>query len=44
MLAKSRILKLKTLAKYDTISIIIKNGAIPMGTPEGKNKLDICHF
>ena len=43
-MAKSRILKLKTLAKYDTISIIIKKGAIPRGTPDGKNKLEICHF
>jgi hypothetical protein len=41
--AKSRILKLKTLAKYDTISIKIKKGAIAKGTPLGKNKFGVVH-
>jgi hypothetical protein len=44
MLANNRILKLKTLAKYETISIKIKKGAIANGTPPGKNKLDVVHL
>lgn len=44
ILAKSRILKLNTFAKQDTISITIRKGAIPKGTPEGKNKFVIFHF
>jgi hypothetical protein len=36
MFANKRILKLKTLAIYETISIIIKKGAIANGAPLGK--------
>ena len=44
ILANNRILKLKTLAKYETISIKIKKGAIAKGTPPGKNKFDVVHL
>jgi hypothetical protein len=36
--AKSRMLKLKTRAMYDTASIKIKKGAIARGAPAGKNR------
>ena len=42
--ANNRILKLKTFAKYETISINIKNGAIAKGTPLGKNRLEVVHL
>ena len=39
--ANKRILKLKTLAKYETISIKIKKGAMAKGTPPGKSKFGV---
>jgi len=44
MLAKSRILKLNTLAIYEINSIGTKIGAIKIGTPLGKNMLANSHF
>ena len=41
--ANNRILKLKTLAKYESISIKIKNGAIAKGTPPGKKRFEVVH-
>ena len=41
MLAKRRMLKLRTLATYETASIKTKKGMIARGAPEGKNKLFI---
>jgi hypothetical protein len=43
ILANNRILRLRTFAKYETSSIIIKKGLITKGTPLGKNKLTKCH-
>jgi hypothetical protein len=37
-------LKLKTFAKYDTISIKIKKGAIANGTPLGRKRLGVVHL
>jgi hypothetical protein len=44
-LANNRIDKLKTLAKYDKLSIITKKGAVINGAPEGKKnsiKVILC--
>jgi len=32
------------LAKYETISIKIKNGAIAKGTPPGKKRFGVVHL
>jgi len=42
--ANNRMLRLKTLAIYETASINIKNGAITSGTPLGKNKFKNFQF
>lgn len=44
ILAKRRIAKLKTRAKYDISSITIRKGTIASGVPDGRNKLNISHF
>lgn len=41
--ANKRMLKLKTLAIYDTNSIKMRKGAIASGTPLGSNKLTVSH-
>ena len=42
--ANNRMLKLKTFAKYETISMRIKNGAIAKGTPPGKKRFGVVHL
>ena len=41
--AKSRMLKLKIRATYETASMKIRNGAIGRGAPEGRNRSKNCH-
>ena len=42
--ANKRILKLKTLATYETSSIKTKKGAIASGTPLGSKRLTVSHW
>lgn len=44
MFANKRMLRLKTLATYDTNSIKTSKGAIASGVPLGKNKFCISHL